>query len=180
MGNSVQPMGSSFADTDLVACVLTSLPDFDCLVSAILTSKSIYNVFEQHPHSIVRSVAYNLVGPALPQALRLVRCHNAKIRSKPIGELLGEDDIRKNPVFSLKDITSLLIPFMSSNACSVGGIFVVFLPFYRSHLFRQNERPKIQHKSTFLGGVDTIPESDVQIVLVFSHLRYPQPEIDLL
>ncbi|KAG1750068.1 hypothetical protein EDB19DRAFT_1677713 [Suillus lakei] len=108
MGNTVQPMHSSFANADLVECVLTSLPDFHCLASTILTSKAIHNVFQQHPRSVVRSVAYNLVGPALPQALRVVRCQNAQLYYKPVGELLGEDDIQKNPVLSSEDITSLV------------------------------------------------------------------------
>ncbi|KAG1738355.1 uncharacterized protein EDB91DRAFT_1138333 [Suillus paluster] len=113
MGNTVQPMRSSFANADLVVCVLTSLPDFHCLASTILTSKTIYNVFQQHPRSIVRSVAYNLVGAALPQALRLVRCQHAQLYSKPVGELLGDDDIEKNPVLSSEDITRLVVIFNS-------------------------------------------------------------------
>ncbi|KAG1779110.1 hypothetical protein EV702DRAFT_1090203 [Suillus placidus] len=108
MGNTVHPMHSSFANADLVECVLRFLPDFQCLASTILTSKTIYNIFQQHPRSVVRSVAYNLVGPALPQALRFVRCQNAQLYSKPVGELFGEDDIQKNPVLSSEDITSLV------------------------------------------------------------------------
>lgn len=108
MGNTIHPMHSSFLNADLVECILRSLPDFQCLVSTILTSKTIYNVFQQHPRSVVRSVAYNLVGPALPQALRFVRCQNAQLYSKPVAELLGEDDIQENPVFSSEDIRSLV------------------------------------------------------------------------
>lgn len=108
MGNTVHPMHSPFVNVDLVECVLRFLPDFQCLASTILTSKTMYNVFQQHPHSVVRSVAYNLVGPALPQALRFVRCQNAQLYSKSVDELLGEDDIQKNPVLSREDITSLV------------------------------------------------------------------------
>ncbi|KAG2107252.1 uncharacterized protein F5147DRAFT_698279 [Suillus discolor] len=108
MGNTVHPMHSSFVNADLVECFLRFLPDFQCLASTILTSKAIYNVFQQHPRSVVRSVAYNLVGPALPQALRFIRCKNAQLYYKPVGELLGEDDIQKNPVLSSEDITSLV------------------------------------------------------------------------
>jgi len=107
-------MRSFFANVDLVECVLRFLPDFQCLLSTILTSKTIYNVFQHHPRSVVRSVAYNLVGPALPQALRFVRCQNAQLYSKPVGELLGEDDIQKNPVLSNQDITSLVAISTSS------------------------------------------------------------------
>ncbi|KAG0706517.1 hypothetical protein DFH29DRAFT_1066851 [Suillus ampliporus] len=121
MGNTVQPMRSSFADTDVVSYILTSLPDFRCLEATILTSKSIHNVFQQHPRSIVRSVAYNLVGPALPQALRLVRCSNAQLYSKPVGELLCEDDIHKNSVLSNKEIMSLMA--ISSSIQELEGVF---------------------------------------------------------
>ncbi|TFK52504.1 hypothetical protein OE88DRAFT_1807395 [Heliocybe sulcata] len=58
---------------DLADCVLRALPDFDSLSSVILVSRQIYDVFNRHPVSIVRSVAYNKIGPSLPQALRLAR-----------------------------------------------------------------------------------------------------------
>lgn len=110
MGNAIQPLSlrSSFANADIVACVLVSLPDYRCLESAILTSKSVYNVFQRHPHSIIRAVAYNLVGQALPQALRFVRCQNAELYCKPVEKLLRDDDIQTNPVFSGGDIRSLV------------------------------------------------------------------------
>ncbi|KAG1821092.1 uncharacterized protein BJ212DRAFT_1337358 [Suillus subaureus] len=113
MGNTVHLMYSSFANADLVECVLRFLPDFQCLASTILTSKTIYSVFQQHSRSVVHSVAYNLIGPALPQALRFVRCQNMQLYSKPVGELFGEDDIQKNPVLSNQDITSLMVIPMS-------------------------------------------------------------------
>ncbi|KAG1744168.1 uncharacterized protein EDB91DRAFT_1335722 [Suillus paluster] len=62
----------------------------------------------KHPCSITRSVAYNLVGPALPQALHFVRYRNAQQYSKSIGKIVGEDEIQKNPVLSSKDITGLV------------------------------------------------------------------------
>ncbi|KZT19513.1 hypothetical protein NEOLEDRAFT_944641 [Neolentinus lepideus HHB14362 ss-1] len=58
---------------DLVDCVLRFLTDFDSLSSLMLVSKQVYDVYNRHPVSIVRSVAYSEVGPALPQALRLAR-----------------------------------------------------------------------------------------------------------
>lgn len=66
-------------DDDIVDRILTWLPDFYTLKSTILVSKSIHTVFEAHPKSIIRAVAYNLVGPALPQALRTTRCLFRKI-----------------------------------------------------------------------------------------------------
>lgn len=59
--------------TDLIDRILTILPDFQSLSSAIRTSNSvIYSVFQSHPKSIVRSVAHNVAGPAFPQALRFL------------------------------------------------------------------------------------------------------------
>ncbi|KAG1843010.1 hypothetical protein DFJ58DRAFT_805291 [Suillus subalutaceus] len=50
----------------LLACVLTSLPDFGCLAISNSGLKIVYSIFQEPPHSIVHSVAYSLVGPALP------------------------------------------------------------------------------------------------------------------
>ncbi|KAJ6608036.1 hypothetical protein B0H10DRAFT_2069371 [Mycena sp. CBHHK59/15] len=56
-------------DEDVVDRILTFCPTFGTLQSAMLTSKSFYNVFATWPKSITRSVAYNIVGLALPQAI---------------------------------------------------------------------------------------------------------------
>ncbi|THV02987.1 hypothetical protein K435DRAFT_748382 [Dendrothele bispora CBS 962.96] len=58
---------------DIVDRILTFLTSFSTLRSAILTSKSFYKVFQTRPKSILRAVSFNVVGPALPQALRVVR-----------------------------------------------------------------------------------------------------------
>ncbi|KAJ7821370.1 hypothetical protein B0H14DRAFT_2831422 [Mycena olivaceomarginata] len=60
-------------DDDIVDRILTFCPTFTTLQSMILVSKAFYAVFQTHPKSITRAVAYNIVGPALPQALRVIR-----------------------------------------------------------------------------------------------------------
>ncbi|KAF9464131.1 hypothetical protein BDZ94DRAFT_1257074 [Collybia nuda] len=60
-------------DDDIIDLVLTFLPNFPALGATILASKQIYNIFKIHPNSIIRAVAYNITGPALPQAMRLLR-----------------------------------------------------------------------------------------------------------
>ncbi|KAJ7752383.1 hypothetical protein B0H16DRAFT_1317503 [Mycena metata] len=60
-------------DDDIVDRIMTFCPSFEALQSTILVSKAFYCVFQTHPKSITRAVAYNIVGPALPQALRVVR-----------------------------------------------------------------------------------------------------------
>ncbi|KAJ7450515.1 hypothetical protein B0H11DRAFT_2077294 [Mycena galericulata] len=53
--------------------ILTFCGSFGTLKASILVSKAFYRVFRSHPKSIIRAVAYNIVGPSLPQALRVVR-----------------------------------------------------------------------------------------------------------
>ncbi|KAF7290372.1 hypothetical protein HMN09_01295200 [Mycena chlorophos] len=60
-------------DDDLIDRILIFCPTFETLQSAILVSKHFYRVFETHPKSITRAVAYNVVGAALPAALRVIR-----------------------------------------------------------------------------------------------------------
>ncbi|KAF7789218.1 hypothetical protein EIP86_000159 [Pleurotus ostreatoroseus] len=57
---------------DLLDRVLMYLPDFNTLSSVLKTCKSIYGVFQAHPKSIVQAIAFNIVGPALPEAVRLI------------------------------------------------------------------------------------------------------------
>ncbi|KAF7326983.1 hypothetical protein MSAN_02492100 [Mycena sanguinolenta] len=58
---------------DIVGEILAFSPTFKTLHATVLVSKAFYRVFRAHPKSITRAVAYNLVGPALPQALRVIR-----------------------------------------------------------------------------------------------------------
>ncbi|KAK7055609.1 hypothetical protein R3P38DRAFT_3304799 [Favolaschia claudopus] len=60
-------------DDDILDRILTFCPTFQTLQSTMITSKTFYRVFQTHPKSITRAVAYNAVGPALPQALRVLR-----------------------------------------------------------------------------------------------------------
>ena len=57
---------------ELILHVLKGLSDFETLAALIKTCKYIYNIFVAGPESVVDAVAYNLVGPALPQALLLL------------------------------------------------------------------------------------------------------------
>jgi len=58
--------------SDIIDCVLTSLPDFATLLSTTLVSKSFHEIFQAHPSSILTSVATTQIGPeVLPCAIRL-------------------------------------------------------------------------------------------------------------
>ncbi|KAJ6603572.1 hypothetical protein DFH09DRAFT_1301359 [Mycena vulgaris] len=60
-------------DVDIADRIMTFSPSFSTLQSTILVSKAFYSDFQSHPMSIIRAVTYNIVGPALPEALRVVR-----------------------------------------------------------------------------------------------------------
>ncbi|KAG6910681.1 hypothetical protein DXG01_008725 [Tephrocybe rancida] len=61
---------------DIIDRILCFLPDYSTLQATILSSKSFYRVFETHQNSILRAVSYNVTGPALPQAIRVLRYHD--------------------------------------------------------------------------------------------------------
>ncbi|KAJ7143936.1 hypothetical protein C8R44DRAFT_846044 [Mycena epipterygia] len=60
-------------DDDILDRILTFCPTFASLEATMLVSKAFYRVFQTHPKSIAWAVAYNVVGPAFPQALRVIR-----------------------------------------------------------------------------------------------------------
>ena len=88
-------MNFSLLPSDVLDRILTSVPDFDTLSAVLQTSKSLfYDVFQHRPRSIVRSVAYNVVGPALPQAMRLIHHRN---NMDDLNEVSSETDVFNLP-----------------------------------------------------------------------------------
>ncbi|KAJ7641275.1 hypothetical protein FB45DRAFT_899834 [Roridomyces roridus] len=65
--------GALTLGNDVVDRIMTFCPDFGTLHKVALVSKEFLNVYRNHPKSITRAVAYNIVGPALPAAIRLIR-----------------------------------------------------------------------------------------------------------
>ena len=98
----------SSLNVDLLDRIFTSLIDFQSLASLLLTSKSIYSVYSARPSSIKRAVAYNVVGPALPHAVRFIRCDRVEMKQIPVEELLGEDELETNPSLTSADIRKLI------------------------------------------------------------------------
>ncbi|GBE78054.1 hypothetical protein SCP_0109360 [Sparassis crispa] len=76
---------------DALDRVLTFLSDFNTLSAAILIDKNIYHVFQARPKSILRAVAYNAVGPALPAALRLAKNEESPTEPPAEDQLTGTD-----------------------------------------------------------------------------------------
>ena len=64
---------ATFADLspDLIHEVLVRITDFKTLTSAVLVSKTHYEVFQAHPKSILCAVLRNIAGPAFAAAARL-------------------------------------------------------------------------------------------------------------
>lgn len=77
-------------DDDIIDRILTFLPSFSTLGATILASKHFHSVFKTHPNSVLRAVAYNIAGPVLPQAMRVVRYPLKQLDS-------GEDSLSVQP-----------------------------------------------------------------------------------
>jgi hypothetical protein len=83
---------------DLNHQILASVDSFRALLSLISTSRAFNTAFETHPNSIIRDVAYNEMGAALPHALRLVRCEAAHCRYTDVADLPQENDVMMYPI----------------------------------------------------------------------------------
>ena len=69
-----RPVPVSFPfDADLTDLILTTLSDIHSLQSFVLSSKFVYNVFDNRRASVLRAVASNHLGPATPSAMRLLK-----------------------------------------------------------------------------------------------------------
>jgi hypothetical protein len=113
-------------DDDTIDRILTFLPTFSALAATLLASKHFHTVFKTHPNSVLRAVAYNVTGPVLPQAMRVVRYSPKRTDSQqdslstppptpwgetdPISPITGEEarKLTKNAavVASLEDLFS--------------------------------------------------------------------------
>ncbi|KAJ7658188.1 hypothetical protein DFH06DRAFT_1327474 [Mycena polygramma] len=60
-------------DDDLIDRILGFCPEFDTLLALLSTCKTIYSIFNTRPRSIIRTVAYNVAGPALADAVLALR-----------------------------------------------------------------------------------------------------------
>ncbi|KAJ7433289.1 hypothetical protein B0H11DRAFT_2259560 [Mycena galericulata] len=67
---------------DVTNHLLSASPDFSTLYSAIGVCKTWHRVFKAHPKAVMRSVACNLAGPVLPQAVQFLRYPYEEKRSE--------------------------------------------------------------------------------------------------
>ncbi|KAJ7732965.1 hypothetical protein B0H16DRAFT_1580204 [Mycena metata] len=76
---------------DVLGHILCSCPDFATLGAAVGVCSMWQRVFEAHFSSTVLAVAWNMLGPALPQAVRFVRYPYAEKTPNDWGD--GEEDV---------------------------------------------------------------------------------------
>ncbi|KAK1235943.1 hypothetical protein PQX77_000810 [Marasmius sp. AFHP31] len=120
-------------DDDIINHVLTSLPDFDSLKATILSTKSFYNVYKAHPNSIRRAVAENVVGPALPEALRVVRHHDPE-ESETEDEDASEGETDANAPIRNEEISEL-----AENAKMFRALEDVFSLRHKNRKFKKSQ-----------------------------------------
>ncbi|KAJ7022703.1 hypothetical protein C8F04DRAFT_1137088 [Mycena alexandri] len=151
-------------DDDILDRILTFLPDFKTLQAAIRSSKSVHAVFTAHPHSIVKAVAYNLIGPALLSAIHLIRnippyssfsdpytFGEAPPEPTEIGVITPKDarELSRNAVVvnTFHDIYSFRYKDRStkSNRLTAAESFRFTRALYRIMLFADPEEEEAQH-----------------------------------
>ncbi|KAL1686162.1 hypothetical protein GGG16DRAFT_128910 [Schizophyllum commune] len=76
-------------DDDILQLILCQLPDFQSLASAICSCKAFHCIYSTYPVQIEYAVATSIVGPAIPQALRVARFELSE-------DLTGEVEERKD------------------------------------------------------------------------------------
>ena len=87
--------------SDVIRQILVFVPDFKTLLSLLLTSKVFNETYELHPQGIIHDISSTVVGSALPQALRILRCESGYV-NKNITDLPSEEDVMKQPITRLE------------------------------------------------------------------------------
>ncbi|KAJ7262633.1 hypothetical protein C8J57DRAFT_1071235 [Mycena rebaudengoi] len=108
---------------DLIDRILSFSPTFDTLHAAILVSKSWHQVFAARSKSLVLSVATNVVGPALPQAIRLLRYPFPEHEPNSWGEPDSEEDAEGDEI---SEITAEERTKLQTNASVVNKLEALF------------------------------------------------------
>ncbi|KAH7913800.1 hypothetical protein BJ138DRAFT_1124095 [Hygrophoropsis aurantiaca] len=132
-----------FMNSDLTDRILTNLDNFKTLGAAILASKSIHAAFRRRPRSILRAVAYNQIGPALPQALRLLRCERLQRRKKrPVTDVL--ENLRIHGELERPDISPHEIKSLSEKARVVQTLEDIFSNRMKDHRFKASQLTSVE------------------------------------
>lgn len=91
-----QSLPAFLFNVDLTDCLLIALPDFQSLQAFISSSKFVYSIFRCRQNSILGAVAHGQFGPALPQAMRLVKYLGGTHSSGLTHELFREADFSQD------------------------------------------------------------------------------------
>ena len=95
---------------DVIDHVLLHLPDFETLAAVLCTSRVFYSVFDVHPHSIAQSIAWNVVGSALPQAIRVVLAQDGRsLPDEP--SVLTEHTLTRDECQQLQDNAAIVCKY---------------------------------------------------------------------
>ncbi|KAJ6514086.1 hypothetical protein DFH09DRAFT_1196914 [Mycena vulgaris] len=123
---------------DVLDRILERAPTFKTLQAAILVSKTWYHVFLTHPKSLVRSVTENVVGPALPEAMRVLRYHD-HAPGGPEWTETGAEDGSAIPKTGEAEMTREEYRLLRQNAAVVKQLEVLFSLRYRDQLARTSQ-----------------------------------------
>lgn len=74
-------LGTRSADSNVLVCILCALSSLESLFATARASKAFYAAYKTNEAVIVKSVAYNYVGPALSLALQVVQ-HDDRARAE--------------------------------------------------------------------------------------------------
>ena len=95
-------------DADLTDLILTTLSDIHSLQSFVLSSKFVYDVFNNRRASVLRAVVSNHLGPATPSAMRLLKvmmdvnsCWRGWLAPLPATKLPREEDLQPNDLCTI-------------------------------------------------------------------------------
>ncbi|KAJ7135218.1 hypothetical protein C8R43DRAFT_1132762 [Mycena crocata] len=93
-GVHASPLGD-----DIVDRIMTFCPTFGTLQAMVSASKDFRRIFDTHPKSITCAVTYNIIGPALPQALRVIRYPYARLH----GGIANDESVRSDDEYASSD-----------------------------------------------------------------------------
>ncbi|KIK69771.1 hypothetical protein GYMLUDRAFT_523134 [Collybiopsis luxurians FD-317 M1] len=83
-------LGNSYDHNNVLLCILCASTSFKSLFATVRASKAVYNVYTKNAEKVLSTVAVNLVGPAYPLAIQLVRLeleeNNSTVQSKEEGD----------------------------------------------------------------------------------------------
>jgi hypothetical protein len=104
---SASPRAGLPLNDDIVDRILAFSYSLQDLISAVLTSKAFHDVYKVRPHSIKRKIAWNMIGDALPTAIRCIRWVDNDKDAFEGGEMLENDCLEGSPIVTNEELVKL-------------------------------------------------------------------------